>query len=209
MKTSLTSALNINNAKDQGLGLQAGQYLLEVESILNTFVDGVYVFAGGITDSPPVDLSLFTAAPDPFSADTSYYRGNDFKLNAQIDQSLNLKYGTLASEPAFEQYIRAFRIIQNDPIDNDNLRNALNVLNDSIDALIQKVSEIGSIGATINRIESKHIDAILVLRNTISGIEEADILEASTRLSAEETALQASYLTLSRLSRISLLNFLN
>ena len=42
----------------------------------------------------------------------------------------------------------------------------------------------------------------------ISGLEDTNLTEAITRLNADQTLLQASYLSLSRLDSISLVDFL-
>jgi flagellar hook-associated protein 3 FlgL len=69
----------------------------------------------------------------------------------------------------------------------------------------------GGIGATLNRLDttSSQIDTLKVtLETERSGLEDIDLVEASTRLASYETAYQASLQVTSRVIQPSLLNFL-
>jgi flagellar hook-associated protein 3 FlgL len=70
------------------------------------------------------------------------------------------------------------------------------------------ISGIGVKSAQLDRIESIHEQNILILRNTISEMKDTNIIDASANLSQENNVLQASFLALSKISNISLANYI-
>jgi flagellar hook-associated protein 3 FlgL len=114
-----------------------------------------------------------------------------------------------ADDPAFEQYIRAMRLVQQNPTDPEKLRSALGMMENVIQGLNTHIADIGAKQKQLEVSTTRHDENKLVLTRTISNIEDTDVLEASSRLSKEETLIQAAYATISRLSRISLAQYLN
>jgi flagellar hook-associated protein 3 FlgL len=209
MRTTLINALNNGNSQFMALGQQADQMLVQTTNLLNTADGDVYLFAGSRTDTPPVDLSLFTAGPSATTVDSDYYQGDDAVQFARIDKDFLLDYGIKANDPAFEGYIRALRLISQNPIDDTNLRNAMDLLNTSIEGISKNISDIGAKSKILEVSQDRHLDNRTALKSVAGDLEDADIMEAASRLSAEETMLQAAYMTISRIGRLSLAQYLN
>ncbi len=209
MRSSVINGLNNENTNFMALGQEAESLLTHAANILNTRDGNSFLFAGSRTDLAPVDLDAFTGPPDPVISDDTYYQGDNYKRSVQVDKDFNLEYGVTANDPAFEKYIRGLRLIAENPFDTENLRGALGLLTESIDAANNLVSTIGADSAILEKTLDSHSDIKLNLDASIALIEDTDVVEATTRLSQEETILQASYLTISRLSRLSLVQYLN
>jgi flagellar hook-associated protein 3 FlgL len=65
MKTLLVQSLNANQAADVNLDNEAKQAMEQIASLLNTNLDGRYLFAGGRSELPAVDIDKMYA-PDNY-----------------------------------------------------------------------------------------------------------------------------------------------
>ena len=135
-KTLLINALNEGNAAELGLQNHASEMMTQVSTLLNADLDGRHLFAGSMTNTPPVDLTGL-------------------------------------------------------PVNVANIR-----------------TQIGNTRSSLAEIEKTHQDFILFANETIGDLENTDITLAITKLNETQVTLEASYMTLSRLGQISLLQFL-
>ncbi len=82
----------------------------------------------------------------------------------------------------------------------------------NLDEVMSRVSnERGRVGATMNRLESSQEirqQATTDLKELLSTYEDADIVEASTKLIQQETSLRAALSVTSRISKISILDYM-
>ena len=89
-----------------------------------------------------------------------------------------------------------------------DLEDALN----DLDEVMARVSNVrGQVGATMNRLESSQEireQATTDLKELLSTYEDTDIVEASTKLIQQETSLKAALSVTSRISRISILDYM-
>jgi flagellar hook-associated protein 3 FlgL len=214
VRTLIIAALNSSGGTAVPLPTEATNQLNEVVSLLNEQFDGRYLFAGSMTNTTPVDLTAFSGpAPSvyPTSADTDYYQGDSLQLAVHADVNNDVTYGVTADESAFEEIIRALRLASTatmNPVDTDRLDEALRVVNKSIDALPDIRSRIGVTISTLEKVNSKHGNFQSFTEKSIIDIEHVDVAEAMTRLASEQTMLEASYLTVSRLFSVSLVTYL-
>jgi flagellar hook-associated protein 3 FlgL len=216
--SQLSSALSSNNADYVALKEMGDGFMQEVAGLLNVNHEGRYLFAGSRADQPPVDLTAYdptAGLPGGFAPDTSYYQGDHVLATVRADEDFELTYGMAADEPAFEQLMRALAYVKwaGDPAvptaDRDAvLQEAFDLTNQAIDGLSALRSRIGAQSSVLDSARSSHDSYLTYSENTIAGIEDADPAEAITRLTNEQVQLQASYMALSRLSSMSLLDFL-
>jgi flagellar hook-associated protein 3 FlgL len=211
-KTLLVSALNAPNATEVDLNNQARQMLNQVTGLLNVKIDGRYLFSGGRTNVVPVDLSSLPVSytvPTTDGASGAYYKGDSQILSARADDDLTVSYGILANGTEFERAIRALDVVvKGAPTDRTMLNHALDVANQALDGLPDVRTRIGLSRKTLETSNGKHNEYILFAEQIISDIENVDVAEAVTRINEAQTTLQASYLTVARLSQTSLLNYL-
>ena len=88
------------------------------------------------------------------------------------------------------------------------LNHVLDVVNTATNNVADIRTEIGNTRSSIAEIDKKHQDFMLFAEETIGDLENTDITLAITKLNETQVTLEASYMTLSRLSQISLMQFL-
>lgn len=215
-RTLLVNALNGNNAADLALTTQAQSSLEQAAGLLNTTLDGRYLFSGGLTDKTAVNLDAagFVTPPTvyPTVADTTYYQGDATALTLRADDSLTISYGITGDTPEFEQLIRALRIgastTVSPTVDRTRLEEALRVVNQAVVGLPNVRSQIGADRSTIETLNKRHADFLLYAEENIGDLENIDVTEALTRLGGDQVQLEASYMLIARLSQISLTQYL-
>jgi flagellar hook-associated protein 3 FlgL len=232
-RTLLLNAENNTNAGDLSIDTEAANFRQQVANLLNVQVDGRYLFAGSRTDVKPVDLTGWPVPPTltpplvlPLPTyDTNYYKGDSQIMSAQIDTSLTINYGVTADNPAFEYLLRAAYYIQSagPTPSQDEMETALSLINTALGTesgnaargvlpLTQDVADIQSLIGTsrssIDQANARHSDFTIYLEQNISDIKTVDVAQTLTQVSSYTTQLQASYMTLSQISQLSLLNYL-
>ena len=201
----------LNDASGAFVPLAAiSQNLLDVVAgQLNAKANGRFLFSGTATNTPAVAFPV----PDPTTfgtPDATYYQGNSVELSVRIDDTISIKYGMTADRTAFQEAIGALKAaIQGDATDNSTLLStALSLADSALASLAGFRAEIGSDLSTIDLAKQRNDDFLLFVEESISGIVNVDIPSAITRLAADQTILQASFLTLARVGSLSLVNFL-
>ena len=211
----LSSAMSGENISDVPLEEFARTFLAEVESLLNTQHEDRYLFAGSQTDNPAVDLSAAAYTPQAglpgtFTADFDYYQGDTVQLAVRSAETFETSYGITADEPAFEELLRAFSYMDyaGANLDGAVLEQAFTMMKSAVDGLSDIRGRIGASSKVLESAKDGHEDYLTYTKNLVSTLEDVDVAEATTRLAQDEVQLQASYLALSRISGMSLLNYL-
>lgn len=215
-QTLLINGLNAESSSDLNINQQAQDMLNQVAGLLNSQLDGRYLFAGTSTNVAPVDHNAagFVTPPGvyPGTADTGYYTGNGTELSVRIDDNYDLSYGVTADAPGFEELIRSLRLAADanvgPPQDRNRLEESLRLAKGAIQDIPTITSQIGSAQAAIENIQSKHTDFKQFADKAIGDISNVDVTEAVTRLSEDQVTLEASYQVIARLSQLSLSRFL-
>lgn len=215
IRTTLISAINAQNIGSADMNSAAKSALSQVASLLNVQSDGRYLFAGGRTDTAPVDLSTLPADGNfgTATADTFYYRGDATKLSARVDETTTVAYGETASNPAFEKLIRGLQMAATaDTTDQSKAQltaeSALDLVNQALSAIPDLRSRIGNARSTLEAVNTQHTNFMTTADRDIGDIQNTDVTAVYTRLSAEQTALNASYSTIAKFQNTSLLDYL-
>ena len=211
-KTLLVNGLNAQNSADLALPTQAQSLLDEVTSLLNVQDDGRYLFSGGRTDTAPVDQSGLPASytiPSASGASIGYYKGDNTQLAVQADINFSVPYGINANEPGFEEAIRALHeVIIGTPNDKPTMNDALGIVTQALNDVSDIRTKIGAARASLQDVNSRLDQYQLYSEKTISDLSNVDVTETITRMNQDQTAIQASFMTLGRLSQLSLVNYL-
>ncbi len=188
------------------LDLEAQGMIDRVVGELNLKVDGRYVFAGSRTDTAPVDASLLSDDP----SDDSYYQGDSVPLRARIDVDAEASYGVLADDQAFRQLLAGMEkaIAGHGAGDDTLLREAAGLAEQAVDSVIAKRSELATVTARIESTRASQEGTALYLQDTVSRIVDTDVPATMARISQDQVSLEASYSIMSRLSRLSLTDYL-
>jgi len=210
MISAISAALAGPNANPNVTQSQAQNALNETASILNLQIAGKYVFSGTDIDTQPVDLTdpAWVPQTSPSVVNTSYYQGNTTTASVQVSETLNLNYGNLANNSAFEQLLRAYNLAYNNPSSPTELGEALDLVKSAIDGIanIRGIMSVQSntIEKQIDQNEQDR-DTLLGLRSTI---KETDIPSASVMLTEIQTQIEASYTSSVRILNLNLHDYL-
>jgi flagellar hook-associated protein 3 FlgL len=216
LKTLLVNANNGSDASQMGLNQQATDLLNQAAGLLNSKFGDVYLFGGARTDTPPVDLSAAgysaPASSYPSNVDTGYYQGDSTKLIARAGDNFDVTYGVTANQGGFEELIRSLQLTAtattSPTIDHARLTEALSVLNSAVQDLPTIRAGIGAAGNAIDQANNEHTTLSIYLEQNITDIKAVDVPAALTRMSADQTMLQAAYTTIVKLSGLSLASFM-
>ncbi|OUS11460.1 hypothetical protein A9Q97_07235 [Rhodospirillales bacterium 47_12_T64] len=213
--SDVANGLNGSNIQEIPLDQFAISFRQEITALMNAQHEGRYLFAGSLTDTPPVDVNdvAYTpqaGLPGTFTADFDYYQGDNVKLSNRIDQDATLTYGITADDPTFENILRSLAYVEYAGVNDDTtvLQEAYDLLQTSLDGVATFRSQMGAQLSILEGSEKKHGDFKTYVQNTISGIENIDVAEATSRLAFDQVQLQASYISLTRINEITLLNYL-
>ncbi len=212
----ISQGLSGENIDDLPLQQFSTTFSEEIASLLNKQHDNRYLFAGTRTDVPPVDLTdvAYTpqaGLPGTFTADSNYYQGDNIDLSVRVDEDHQNTYGIRANETAFEELLRALSYMDYAGANSDKtvLAEAMRLTRSAVDGLSEIRGRIGANSLVLEQAKISHEDFVTIAMNEISGLEDVDLAEATTILSRNEVQLQASFLSMSRIRSLNLLNYLN
>lgn len=210
-----SQGLSANFINDLPLQEFAASFSEEIASVLNTRLSGRYLFSGSRTDVPPVDLTdpAYTpqaGLPGTFTADLDYYQGDNVLLSVRVDETFETTYGVTADDATFEELLRAVSYMDYAGANGDAvvLEEAYRMLQSALDGLSDLRGKIGATSDVLDKAREGHTDFIAYSENLISNIEDVDIAAATTELAGQEVQLQGSYLALTRVQNLSLLDYI-
>ena len=223
---------------DSGLGLRTKIDLIfdRVVSLLNTKDNGRFIFGGTRTDIPPVNVSNPSQLEDPavVTSIASIFDNNKIVRQAEIDEDLTIDYGVLASTVATDVLQSLRRLMRydagNDPTNAANVPTGetsdgpfanplttaqktfliaeLAAVTAAFDTLNQVTAQNGVNQATLEDTQDRQEKSLTFVRIFISDIEDVNVVEAISRLNLDQLALDASFQVFSRLTRLTLVDFL-
>jgi len=175
---------------------------------LNNFLENVAATNGTIntTEARPGDPGYDSTKP-------SYYKGDYVSPTVRVDPSTTVDYGVNAAESGFEKLFRALFMAKNadttsGSVDTATLESALGLVTQAIDEIPNIRTRIGSDRVVLDTMKSRHDEFILFANQSVGQIEDVDVASAITKISFEQTQLEASYLLSSRLAGLSIAQFL-
>lgn len=210
MKQMLTAANGGGAVSPNVLQNQATLLMDEMAGLLNTESAGRYLFSGSRIDVKPVDLTNVAWTPQvpPSVANTGYYNGDNVVLSTQISESFTVYHGTLANDPAFEQALRAYNLVANNPSNNAAIVEASNLLDSAIDAMADLQARASTNSRSLEDQALRNEEDMQVQDELISNIKDIDLAATSVEQSNYETQLQAAYASSIKLLKLKLTDYL-
>lgn len=188
-------------------------------SILNSQIDGVYVYGGTRTDVAPVNaksLDELEAAPTL----AGVFENTQIQQTQTVEEGVAMETGLLASDLGTGLFqmlrdIAAMNLGPDGPFGSD-LNDAQKSFLEGQMAQVQIVSRdlntyAAVNGTRYNQVEdviARHEDASTELKKFIGDIEDTDLAAAITQLNQDQAAQQAAARIIANLQENSLLNFL-
>lgn len=227
LRNDLITTVNLNSSV--GLIANMTDHMDRLIGLLDTKLNGKYVFSGTRSDTSPINVSNTTQLL-ALTNTVDAFDNNAVKLSQRLDENRTLQYGVLASEVA-EPLLNVIRRIQQ--FENGTLPTGAGaytpagsftdpLAQNQIDFLVSEFSNAVTAITTVRNAEQMNglnmaaVESQLVRQNDeinfidmfIAEIENVDIAEAVTNLKAGETALSASLQVIARLGSISLLDYI-
>lgn len=206
-RATLVRRLDSGTGRNMPLTAEIDGMLAEIAARLNTKLGEDHLFAGSRTDQPPVALPAGAiAVADP----SLYYRGDEVRLSARVDEGVEITYGVTASDPAFAGLIAALgqARIAHAADDRAGLEQAMAGLDAALGGIIDLRGSLGAEAARLDPIRDAHEAGIAYLDDIVSGIEDADVPAVMTRLAQDQATLEAAYAVTGRLAALSLADYL-
>lgn len=228
-----TTATNFNTALNAAVRGLAQSDLRAASTIAAS--DGFFDVSDGPPAKTPTRVDLSNGPPEQATqtlttgtdgTTVTWYTGDAGTTPARqtsavrIDNSVTVGYGIRATEPAFRTLVSglaAFAAAQFDPSQSTTLSayTALSLrtrdkLGDTSGQTIATIgSEIAVVQQSASATKTRQTGTRTILENLVSDIESISKEEVATQILELQTRLQASYQTTSRISQLSLVNFLN
>jgi flagellar hook-associated protein 3 FlgL len=205
---------------DLALPQQARNLRELVVDMMNTKDDSRYLFAGGQTGTPPVQLdngtyTSPTPPPMPAAANTDWYEGDGVIQEVRVDTGVTVSYGVTADNAGFEKVIRVLDTIANltfsDPVtaaEKQVLDDAQGLLTTALDEIKVVANDIALNYSRLQDTRDRQQSFINFANDQIGEIENVNTAQVITELNAASAQLEASYLTLADIQKLSLANFL-
>ena len=201
-------AVAMNNGTVDSAGRSAAAeeirgYLMQIESIANTRVNDQYIFGGTKTDTIPFALD------NRQNPTTATYSGNSTAFVVKTGKDTTVEVGHDGST-LFPNLFSSMIDLLNGLEANDVTRIGISIdnLGANFDTINTAVAEIGSKVVRIDTKEKIIADLDLSYRENLAEVEEADIVEAISKLKATELAYQAALTSSSKLMNISLVDYM-
>ncbi len=216
-KTIAIAALNTSNQSDgaaEALRTRVEGLFSELLAVANTrSADGAYVFSGITSDRESfVQTGVFASGSPP---PTVAFDGDASVIDVEIDEGVFVDV-TADGSTVFQSGVDVFAVLGAlwqgiDTIDAGGagaVETALGDLQDAESQLLLAQSIVGSEESKANtfeaRLQAQEAEAI----TRLSRLEDADVFEVYSKLTTQETALQASLSINARILTPTLLDFL-
>lgn len=188
-----------SDAGRQSIKAQIDQLTEEAKTTLNSAYDGRYIFSGTATDKPPYSAATGDA-----------YQGDASPVVRQIGPGVSVQVNVTADD-VLSGLLPTLRTLSAHLASNDTASLGTSDLQ-AIDAGFDNLTaKRGSVGAVTNRVDAAGTrldDTTDITTAFLSKTQDADLPQALTDLSAQQTALQAALRGGATLIQQSLMDFL-
>ena len=217
-----TSASNgTNNAQTlQAINDELKQIKDQIITLANTEYNGNYIYSGtktglipfSVSDDGSVNYNGTPAADD-------YKRS--FHISDNVKESINLNgeevFGYSVYNPETEKYdgygiVDVLNNIINDidkqPVNYDNIRSHLDDIKVCQEAVVSFRTKLGALQNRLEMATEQHENSKITLDSLKEDLQTVDLADIITRISQQQTALQASMYASSAMTKISMLDYI-
>ncbi len=205
MRGLMTQRLNDPNGDLVAIDTEVDIMLDTAAAALNVKSGDRYLLGGSRSDAPPIVLPANVAS----AADlTGAYRGDDVPTSFRMDREVTVDLDLNAGQ--FQGLLETLAAAKEAHLADD--RPALEAANDrlsaEIDALAQRHGQVGATMARMENIADGQRATIDYLGQIESDIEDTDIATAMANLAQDKVMIEATYLTISRINSLSLVDYI-
>lgn len=212
LRKQITGALGLDNGSD--IAANTNIAFNDFKATVNAEVGGKSLFGGSQTDTDPLAIDELSDTIGLAPADA--FNNDQVRAKARVGEGLDLEYGVLASDFGGD-FVTAFGTLANLGTMTGNLtaaqKTALNQAVDQIDAGLTKLrdtnGENGRKLAYLDTLGTRADDQALLMKKVVGDTEDADLGQVVVDINQFQLSLQASYSVFSRLTSMTLANYLS
>jgi len=210
LRSQLSAASTGSSTEVNSVIGSAQQMLEQMGSLMNTQYDGQYVFAGGKTETAPVDLSSFSSgAGSTTIADTSYYNGDSEIASVRVAANETVSYGVTADNSAFEEVMRVLKFVANSTtLSSADITSALDLASTALDDTAAVQAKLSSAASAIETGSARQTDYKSYAETLSNDLTSVDVAAITAQLSTYQTQLTASYSALGKILSLNLSSYL-
>lgn len=188
-------------------------------SLMNSSIDGKFIYSGTRTDTPPVNISTLDELAALASVNDAF-DNNGLKRSVNIDDNEQAEFGFLASDMATDIFqkikdIKDYHDGANGPFQGFLTETQSVYLSSTVPGLIDAANAMTGVTAANGRVTRqvenalvRHEESETFVKGFIGNIEDADLAEAVSRLTMNQLQSQATARVVGQLARISLLDYI-
>lgn len=207
--TSFKATLASSTISSDTLQTTAQSTLESVVSLMNTQLDGRYLFAGSAIDTEPVDIDSIEGSTATSQDQLDYYQGDDQVSSVRVSSSHVISYGVTANDDSFKQALWALSTIANGSTDSGSVTDAIELLTDAIDGLANVQTRLSLNASSLGDAVSSQEDYQTNAKDLIANLSEVDITTVAANMSNYEAQLQAAYAAIGKIAKLSLASYLS
>lgn len=207
--TSLKATLASSTISSDTLQTTAKSTLESVVALMNTQLDGRYLFAGSAVEAEPVDIDSIEGSTATSQDELDYYQGDAQVTSVRVSSSHAISYGVTADDDSFRQALWAISTIANGSTDSDSVTQAIDLLADSIDGLSTVQTKLSLNASTLETAASSQEDYQTTTEDLIANLSEVDITTVAANMSNYEAQLEAAYAAIGKIAKLSLASYLS
>ena len=194
---------SISSGNRQDAAIMVQQTMEEMISLANTMVDGRYIFSGNRTDIPSFAVEMVG------SDEKIMYQGDNHPFSIKIGTDSMVEIGGDGAA-IFSQIFDTLADFKT-ALETDNLEDIDKAINSFDEDFEHLNAVITAGGSRMNRLDMKSsILQEMTINETerLSALEDADIIEAITRLEQVQLSYQAALSSSSKLMSMNILDYL-
>lgn len=207
--SSFKSTLASSTISSDTLQTTAQSALESIVSLMNTQLDGRYLFGGSAVNTLPVDIDSIEGSTATSADDLDYYKGDDQTTSVRVSSSHVVSYGVTADDDSFRQALWAISTIANGSTDSDSVTDAIDTLVDSIDGIATIQTKLSLSASALSDASSAQEDYQTTAQDLISNLSEVDITTVAANMSNYEAQLEAAYAAIGKIANLSLASYLS
>lgn len=205
-----TLALNENTPEARAsLASTAEGLAKNLDSLLNTKFQGKYIFSGQATDtnvSEPSSPKVFAGIP----ASKDYYQGDSESLQTVVGDGIVLEYGITGDDQGFADLKAGIESLWYGLENNDDssLEGALDLINNAQSGFGSMLGTVGGEMKQVDILQEQNETTKDFLATQLQELQGVDSSKAINELKANEAALDANFMLLARMGKVSLIDYL-
>jgi flagellar hook-associated protein 3 FlgL len=207
--TTFKATLASSTISSDTLKITAQSTLESVTALMNTQLDGRYLFAGSAVDTEPVDIDSIENTTATSQDELDYYQGDGQVASVRVSSSHVVSYGVTADDKSFKEALWAISTIANGSTDSDSVTAAIDLLTDAIDGLSTVQTKLSLNASALEDAVSTQEDYQTNTEDLIANLSEVDITTVAANMSNYEAQLEAAYAAIGKIANLSLASYLS